>query len=300
MSVATIQQSMPQVISKTVGLFEIFQQAGDEERAGKAKLFLKKLHDEEFIVAFCGHFSAGKSTMINELTGENLLPSSPIPTSANLVKIHHAPEDFAKVYYKEKQPLLFKAPYNFDRVKEFCKNGEEVEAIEIGHSGSNLPAEVTVMDTPGVDSTDDAHRISTESALHLADMVFYVMDYNHVQSELNFIYTKELLAHGVKLYLIINQIDKHREEELSFEEFKQSVYTSFAAWGVKPEKFFFTSLRERSLPGNDFQEVKDLIQESMADREKLALRSAETMMNRLVSEHLAWLKEAQAEKRSSS
>ncbi|MFL0362583.1 dynamin family protein [Pseudobacillus sp. 179-B 2D1 NHS] len=297
MSVATIQQSMPQVISKTVGLFEIFQQAGDEERAGKAKLFLKKLHDEEFIVAFCGHFSAGKSTMINELTGENLLPSSPIPTSANLVKIHHAPEDFAKVYYKEKQPLLFKAPYNFDRVKEFCKNGEEVEAIEIGHSGSNLPAEVTVMDTPGVDSTDDAHRISTESALHLADMVFYVMDYNHVQSELNFIYTKELLAHGVKLYLIINQIDKHREEELSFEEFKQSVYTSFAAWGVKPEKFFFTSLRERSLPGNDFQEVKDLIQESMADREKLALRSAETMMNRLVSEHLAWLKEAQAEKK---
>ena len=42
------------------------------------------------------------------------------------------------------------------------------------------------MDTPGVDSTDDAHRISTESALHLADIVFYVMDYNHVQSELIF------------------------------------------------------------------------------------------------------------------
>lgn len=294
MSVAVIQQSMSQIISKTVGLYETFQRAGDEERAEKAKLFLKKLHDEEFIVAFCGHFSAGKSTMINELTGESLLPSSPIPTSANLVKIHHAPEDFAKVYYKDRQPLLFQAPYSFERVKEFCKNGEEVEAIEIGHSESNLPAEVTVMDTPGVDSTDDAHRISTESALHLADMVFYVMDYNHVQSELNFIYTKELLAHGVKLYLIINQIDKHREEELSFEEFKQSVYTSFAAWGVKPEKFFFTSLRDRSLPENDFQEVKGLIQESMVDREELALRSAETMMNRLVSEHLDWLEEEQA------
>ncbi|GLY09749.1 dynamin family protein [Pseudobacillus badius] len=295
MSVAAIEQTMTQMMSKTVGLFEIFQRAGDEERARKAKLFLKKLHDEEFIVAFCGHFSAGKSTMINELTGENLLPSSPIPTSANLVKIHHASEDFAKVYYKDKQPLLFKAPYDFERVKEFCKNGEEVEAIEIGHSTSNLPSEVTVMDTPGVDSTDDAHRISTESALHLADMVFYVMDYNHVQSELNFIYTKELLAHGVKLYLIINQIDKHREEELSFEAFQQSVHTSFAAWGVEPERFFFTSLRERSLPHNDFQEVKELIQESMTDREELALRSAETMMNRLVSEHLAWLKEEQAE-----
>ncbi|KAB7709238.1 hypothetical protein F9802_02185 [Bacillus aerolatus] len=286
---------MSHMIAKTAGLFEIFERAGDEERARKAKLFLKKLHDEEFIVAFCGHFSAGKSTMINELTGETLLPSSPIPTSANLVKIHRTPEDFAKVYYKDKKPLLFKAPYSFEKVKEFCKNGEEVEAIEIGHGESNLPAEVTVMDTPGVDSTDDAHRISTESALHLADMVFYVMDYNHVQSELNFIYTKDLLAHGVKLYLIINQIDKHREEELSFEEFKQSVYTSFDAWGVRPERFFFTSLKERALPGNDFQAVKNLIHESMTDREELAFRSAETMMNQLISEHLNWLEEEQAE-----
>ncbi|KKB38506.1 putative protein Bsub YpbR [Bacillus thermotolerans] len=295
MSTATIQQTMAPIIAKTVSLFELFERAGDEERARKAKLFLQKLHNEEFIVAFCGHFSAGKSTMINALTGENLLPSSPIPTSANLVKVHRASEDFAKVYYRDKQPLLFQAPYRFERVKEFCKDGEEVETIEIGHSESSLPSEVTVMDTPGVDSTDDAHRISTESALHLADMVFYVMDYNHVQSELNFIYTKELLSHGVKLYLIINQIDKHRDEELSFDEFKQSVYTSFSAWGVEPEAFYFTSLKAPSFPGNDFEEVKSLIHESMEDREELSFRSAETMMNRLVSEHLSWLEEEQAE-----
>ncbi|MFK2824162.1 dynamin family protein [Bacillus sp. B190/17] len=295
MSVVTVQPSITQMISKTVGLFELFQKAGDAERARKAELFLKKLHDEEFIVAFCGHFSAGKSTMINALTGEALLPSSPIPTSANLVKIHGASEDFAKVYYRDKQPLLFKAPYNFEKVKEFCKNGEEVESIEIGHSESNLPPEVTVMDTPGVDSTDDAHRISTESALHLADMVFYVMDYNHVQSELNFIYTKDLLAHGVKLYLIINQIDKHRDEELSFDEFKQSVFDSFSAWGVHPERFFFTSLKKPDLSANDFDEVKQLIHQSMTDREELAFRSAETMMNKLAAEHLNWLEDEQTE-----
>ena len=72
------------------------------------------------------------------------------------------------------------------------------------------------MDTPGVDSTDDAHRVSTESALHLADIVFYVMDYNHVQSELNFQFTKQLLHYNENIYLIVNQVDKHREEELSF------------------------------------------------------------------------------------
>ena len=38
--------------------------------------------------------------MINSLMGENILPSSPIPTSANLVKIKSG-EDYAKVIFKE-------------------------------------------------------------------------------------------------------------------------------------------------------------------------------------------------------
>ena len=66
-----------------------------------------------------------------------------------------------------------------------------------------------IMDTPGIDSADDAHRIATESAIHLADLIFYVMDYNHVQSELNFMFTKELTEAGKEVYLVINQIDKH-------------------------------------------------------------------------------------------
>ncbi|ONN63506.1 hypothetical protein BTM36_27115, partial [Herbaspirillum sp. VT-16-41] len=63
-------------------------------------------------------------------------------------------------------------------------------------------------------------RVATESALHLADLIFYVMDYNHVQSELNFLFTKELTAAGKEVYLVINQIANHRDEELSFEKFK--------------------------------------------------------------------------------
>ncbi|WJV28267.1 dynamin family protein [Rossellomorea sp. AcN35-11] len=65
---------------------DAFLQNGDEERAAKIERLAEKLHKDELILAFCGHFSAGKSTMINHLMGEEILPSSPIPTSANLVK----------------------------------------------------------------------------------------------------------------------------------------------------------------------------------------------------------------------
>lgn len=131
------------------------------------------------------------------------------------------------------------------------------------------------MDTPGIDSTDDAHRIATESALHLADMVFYVMDYNHVQSELNFLFTKDLTAAGKQVYLIINQIDKHREEELSFQHFTESVRDSFASWGVQPERIFYTSLKkpELPLPHNDFSALQKFIYEQIGQKDRLLPQS---------------------------
>ena len=202
-------------------------QSGD-----RVKDLAVKLQKQEYSIAFCGHFSAGKSSMINTLMGENILPSSPIPTSANLVKIKSG-EDYAKVYFKEDTPHLYPAPYDYEKVKSYCKDGDQIESIEISYSKTSIPRDTTIMDTPGIDSTDDAHRIATESALHLADLVFYVMDYNHVQSELNFLFTKELTEAGKEVYLVINQIDKHREEELSFLDFQESVVESFAIMGSK-------------------------------------------------------------------
>lgn len=67
------------------------------------------------------------------------------------------------------------------------------------------------------------------------------MDYNHVQSELNFLFTKELTEAGKELYLVINQIDKHREEELSFESFRASVEQSLPI-GVSSRSEFFIHL----------------------------------------------------------
>lgn len=43
----------------------------------------------------------------------------------------------------------------------------------------------TLLDTPGVDSTDPTHQNVTLEALFTTDAVLYVMDYNHVKAETN-------------------------------------------------------------------------------------------------------------------
>lgn len=279
-----LQQDTALLRGQIAALYQIFQEQENNISMERARDLAIKLEKEEYSIAFCGHFSAGKSSMINQIMGEKILPSSPIPTSANLVKIKSG-DDYAKVYFKEDQPRLYRDPYDFEIVKSYCKDGDQIQSIEISYSKTSIPKDTIIMDTPGIDSTDDAHRIATESALHLADLIFYVMDYNHVQSELNFQFTKELTEAGKEIYLVINQIDKHREEELSFYDFQKGVKESFASWGVKPAHIFYTSLKKENHPYNQFQELRQFIEQKINNRRNKLPESIFQSLNKLADEH---------------
>ncbi|KZE38020.1 GTPase [Bhargavaea cecembensis] len=295
---AQFEQHHEQLIRQAAQLAVLFRKNGDRERAEKAERFARKLMRNDYIVGFAGHFSAGKSSMINALTGVDILATGPIPTSANIVNVHKADNDFAIIHRTDGAPIRFSDDVDVQYVKEFSKDGQAVSEIEVGHKDSALPEGVTVMDTPGVDSTDDAHRLSTESSLHVADLVFYVMDYNHVQSGLNFTFTKNLMTYNENVYLIVNQIDKHREAELSFEDFRNSVRESFASWGVHPKGIFFTSLREPDLPNNDFEKVKSLVATSIHNREESLQAAAEGTLRKLADEHVRFLEDEREERKS--
>ena len=288
------QDSMQSLKGKLLAAYEYLVEHNDQQNAEKVKELAGKLVNEEFTIAFCGHFSAGKSKMINCLIGENLLPSSPIPTSANLVKVRTG-EEYVKVFFKNEKPRLYLAPYDYKMVKNYCKDGDQIKEIELSHSDSALPSKTVIMDTPGIDSADDAHRIATESAIHLADLIFYVMDYNHVQSELNFMFTKELTEAGKEVYLVINQIDKHSDQELSFAKFKTSVVESFSSWGVKPADIFYTSLKEDNHEHNQFPELQAFLAERLKEKDSLLLQSIFHSLQKIIKDHLELTKKKDAQ-----
>jgi GTPase Era involved in 16S rRNA processing len=240
-----------------------------EEHARRLELLKAKLEQEQFVLAFCGHFSAGKSTLINQLAGSHVLPSGPIPTSANQVLLRHG-EAGATVRFRDGSDLDLPSA-GLQRLAEFCADGEQVESVEIRHPLAHVPEGVWLMDTPGIDSTDEAHRLVTESALYLADAVCYVMDYNHVQSEVNLAFTRTLAEWGKPLCLIVNQVDKHVDLEIPFVWFRQSVIEAFAARGVHPDGLFFTSLREPEHARNEWGRLLERIDALSRNRQQLLL-----------------------------
>ncbi|KEO84681.1 dynamin family protein [Tumebacillus flagellatus] len=278
------------------GIAEQMERAGDAVHAAKMRDLIQKLTSGEFSIAFCGHFSAGKSTMINTLLGADILPSSPIPTSANVVKIRGG-ESFARAYLTDGDYLEFDVAKDLEKIKNYAVDGTTVESIEIAHPSDLLAPNLSVMDTPGIDSTDDAHKVATESALHLADVVIYVMDYNHVQSELNFSFTKTLKDRGKPVYLVVNQIDKHMDFELSFDDYRDSVIEGFGNWGIEPDGLFFTTLHEPDHEENMFEALQEKIGELFAGRDALLVNSIVSSAAYLIDEHRKVQAAANAEKR---
>ncbi len=280
------------LLTKLSSLYDRLLTLHDEKQAYKALDLLEKLQSEEFLVGFAGHFSAGKSTMINTVLEEELLPSSPIPTSANLVKVKKG-RGYARVYFTEEDPVEYREPYDLETIKSYCKEGDAIKAIELSKEDSLLPEGVSVMDTPGIDSSNDADQIMTESSLHLVDVMFYVMDYNHVQSEVNLSFLAEMQKRGKPLYIVINQIDKHQEEELSFASFQESTRKALSNWGIQAEEIFYTSLTDLEHSYNQIESLKNRLQELFQRKDQYIDETIDHSASQIVQEHIESFREEQ-------
>lgn len=289
----------PELARKLKQLQTWYQEQGDTESAWKMQDLLKKQQAGELTIAFCGHFSAGKSTLINTLCGSRVLPSGPLPTTANIASLRDGSPRTVLLPVRANggeqlgDQLLEPIEVPHDRMDEYCRNSDEYEMVSIWGNIPLLRKGGVLLDTPGVDSNDTAHALATNSALHLADVVFYVMDYNHVQSGSNLSFARSLADWGKPLYLIINQIDKHLEEEHSFEEYQRSVEQAFKLWGISQAGIFYTSLKVAEHPLNRLTELKDTITGLLDRKEPLLEFSIQCSLHHVAREFVRRNEEAE-------
>lgn len=269
------------------------QEEDDRERADKIKDLLDKLERGKADFAFCGHFSAGKSSLVNLLCGAAILPSSPIPTSANVVTIENG-EEHVLVERMNEEPVQT----TVSELDQACRDGATIRRIHIRYPVPLLADRARLVDTPGVDSTDDLHRKATEDALHMADAVFYVMDYNHVLSEMNFRYIRLLAEYGKPLFLIVNQIDKHRDSELKFADFRDKVQEALHDWQIEPAGVFFISVKKLDDPRNEWPHLLELLRRLVDAGDRLLRHGVRHAALQLIAEHERYVRNEEESARS--
>ncbi|WP_049318851.1 dynamin family protein [Mammaliicoccus sciuri] len=215
---------------------------------------IKKIYNEQYTVSFVGHFSAGKSTLINNVIGQNILPSSPVPTTSNTAQLISSDKNSISVNLNNNQYTVVD---NQEDVKRLNTEDREVESIEIEFTSDKFNKGFTFQDTPGVDSMSDNHRESAFQYLLTSNYVFYTVDYNHVQSDMNFNFIKSLNKLDIPVILVVNQVDKHDEDEISFDTYKNRVNKAVTDWKLNLEKIFYVS--KYDTPNNEKQSFNQYI-----------------------------------------
>ncbi|MGR3218570.1 MAG: dynamin family protein [Candidatus Anammoxibacter sp.] len=158
------------------------------------KTITKKVEDliiqmeAPFYLLVAGEYNAGKSSFINALCGERILNEGPTPTTNKITLLTFG----EKSACEEIDDHLSRVTFPLDYLND-----------------------VTLIDTPGTNSIILEHKEITESFIHRAELVLFVISADHPLTEserafLQFIRGKW----GRKVLYILNKIDLKTDEEI--------------------------------------------------------------------------------------
>jgi predicted GTPase len=170
---------------------------------------VQKLDEDRFHLVVVGEFNHGKTTFVNALLGESVLPVGVTPTTATIHHIRWAyrPEAVMVTTSGERRPIPI------SEVRRFSVGGEsstaDVDHLEIGYPAALLEARILLVDTPGVNDLSLQRADITYDYIPRADAVLFLLDAGQIlkESERVFLNDKLLSASRDKIFFIITKWD---------------------------------------------------------------------------------------------
>jgi small GTP-binding protein len=187
---------------------------------------LPKLDEERFSIVVLGEFNHGKSTLINALIGEPVLPTGITPTTAVLTHLVHGPRTTATLVMEsgERRGVDPKALGEWLTVEGLAPKVDRgdrasggVHHVDVTHPAAILDNRVTIVDTPGVNDINEQRADITYGYLPRADAAVFLLDATQIltASERQFLEERILRSTRDRLTFVIAKADHLDGAELS-------------------------------------------------------------------------------------
>jgi GTPase SAR1 family protein len=204
-----------------------------------------------FLMVMVGPFGSGKSSLINALIGQEVLDVGPIPTTDRIVILRHGP-DLQRTRSGDTETVFFP---------------------------SLLLENLSLVDTPGLESVFRTHDEVTRRFLHRADVVLLVMIATQVLTASNLESLQELKAYGKRVIVVVNQVDvlepgeRDQVREFVFEQSRQHLGVEPPIWLVSARQALEAQQEkprdEIAWDESGFAEIEAYIQETLGDVERI-------------------------------
>ena len=211
-----------------------------------------------FLLVVAGEFNSGKSSFINALLGERVLPEGVTPTTDRINVLRHGPE--------------------------ITEQLREAYLLERTHPAEVL-REISIVDTPGTNAIIRRHEELTRDFVPRSDLVLFVTSADRPFTESERTFLEQIREWGKKIVFIVNKIDILPRTEEREEVIRYVGENARALLGETPEIFALSArqaLEARAggpeataaelWESSGFEQVEDYLLNTLDQQERVRLK----------------------------
>lgn len=236
------QQELAEILKEASAVTSGLDMSREKELAELSE----KTQNDTFKIMVTGTFSNGKSTFINALLGEEILPAYVLPTTAVINEVKYGTQKKAILYFRNPLPdplpekLAEKAVRHMDRYKgkrippmeipydeiedyvviptdadvKQMKLQSPYEKVELFYPLELLKNGVEIIDSPGLNE-EETHTMVTMNYLGKVDAVMYVLNASAVCAgdEMKFVQNDLKGNQFESVFFVVNKFDQLRARE---------------------------------------------------------------------------------------
>lgn len=226
-SIVSSEESRKAYVKRKEQVLDLLKNASElyrDEDPDKAEVFndlYKNLEDGEFSIVIVGEFSAGKSTLLNALMGQRILPSFSNETTATVNFLRHTTKakegEKGRVFYNDGTQVVIE-DISLDTIMNYVSTKGNDVAQTVDHLDLYLDSDflrdgVTLVDSPGLNGIADNHREITEAQILKSHACIFVFNSDHPGSKTDFEFLHELQKKVKTIIFVLNKIDEIKIDE---------------------------------------------------------------------------------------
>jgi len=210
------EQNKSDLLTKLHNLRSLADEAGSATVCSKIDTEIQKLTEERFHLVVLGQFKRGKTTLINAILGERLLPTAIVPLTSVLTLIRYGKEKYIEVVFQDQKRLTVDSSEleNYITERGNPNNEKNVRYVEIKYPSEFLRGGIVLIDTPGIGSLFSHNTETTYNFIPNIDAAIFVLssDPPITASEHEFI--KNIKRYVKQIFFILNKVDTLSQDEI--------------------------------------------------------------------------------------
>lgn len=240
-------------------ILETAEWLGKEKDVAKISRLKELADDQRFYITVWGHYSAGKSRLINNIFKRDILPVQTRETTAVLTYLQYGFHEECTLVYENGSA----ASYDITILKSVFQNSNDFEEvskidhIEVYLNDALLKKGLILVDTPGVNTMIQKHQDLAVDAIEQSGRILYVLGNAPTNVDRQFV--KQIADCGIKVSFIRTKCDRFMETEENAELSLQKEAQDIASFIGDEVNFIPVSNEQNNKWFTNMGKVRDLL-----------------------------------------